>query len=215
MTLYDQLRAKIPLAEQLRTRASYRMNLRSAVRGLWTGEFSEGDFTNQMQLVIDRGFRQAWKEGMEAVGLVFPDDMTDAEHNALLTAMINEYGFIAGFAADIIAGSKANGGKLGPLMRRVDLWVKRYEGVKNQAKLSAEADPVLQWNVHADESCTSCIKLDGQRRRASVWREKLEVWPQHPELECMESAGGPDVCKCTLDTTDQPPTRGRLPKWRT
>ena len=37
MTLYDQLRRKIPLADQLRSKASYRQQLNAAVRGLWLG----------------------------------------------------------------------------------------------------------------------------------------------------------------------------------
>jgi len=214
MSLYSQLARKIPLATQLRTRASYAQQLRAAVRGLWTGIFTAAQFTNAMQSTIDRGFRRAWAEGMSAVGLVFPDDMTDAEQTAFTLAVDKEYGFIAGLAAFVEANSKENGGKFSSLMPRVELWVKRYEGIKNQAKLSAEADPVLEWHVHADESCKSCLKLEGQRHRSSIWREKLEVWPQHPDLECMESAGGPDVCKCTLEKTDERPTRGRPPKWR-
>ena len=217
MTLYDQLRRKIPLADQLRSKATYRQQLNAAVRGLWLGPpkgTNAAQFEDAMQSAIDRGFRDAWKQGMEAVGLTFPDDMTAAEQAALFEAQAAEYGYIGGLAGAVMAGSKENGGKLGAFKVRIDLWVKRYLNIVNQAKLSVAADPVLVWNIRAEESCISCLKLAGQRRRASVWKEKLKVWPQHPDLECMHSAGGPDVCQCTLDNTDRPPTRGRLPKWR-
>ena len=214
MTLYDQLRRKIPLYDQLKSKASYRTQLNAAVRGLWLGVLNASEFEAQMQAAIDRGFRNAWKEGMEAVGLTFPDDMTAAEQAALFEAQAAEYGYIGGLAGAVMAGSKENGGKLSAFKVRIDLWVKRYLNIVNQAKLSVAADPVLEWGVHANESCTSCLKLNGQRRRSSVWREVLEVWPQHHDLECMQSADGPDVCQCTLNQTDKPPTRGRLPKWR-
>lgn len=212
--LYNQLRRKVPLSDQLRSKATYRQQIRAAVRGLWLGKTDQDQFYRAMQSAVDRGFRDAWRQGMAAVGLSFPEDMTGAEQAALFEAQANEYQYITGFATAIEQGSKANGGLLSAFDARIELWVKRYEELVNQAKLSAEADPVLVWSLHADESCTSCRKLEGQRRRASVWREKLAVWPQHHDLECMQSAGGPTVCQCTLDNTNQPPTRGRLPKWR-
>ena len=49
-------------------------------------------------------------------------------------AIVQENGYIAGFADAVEEKSKANGGKLGPLLVRADLWVKRYNDLRNRAK---------------------------------------------------------------------------------
>ena len=212
MSLYDQLRHKVPLVEQLKSQSSYRQQIRSAVRGLWTGELDITDFILWMQDAIDNGFNAAWKEGMASVGLQYPEDMTSEEQNALRLAIYDENQYIFGFGEAIEQGSKANGGKLGTQFQRVELWVKRYLNLVNQARQMAQNDPVLEWMLSAKESCTSCLRLNGQRRRASVWAAS-DLRPQHPnKLNCMISAGGVDVCKCQLVPTDQPPTRGRIPR---
>ena len=201
---------RLATVERLKKVSTYRAALRSAVRGLWSGEVDDIDFFNMMEGAIRRGFTQAWHEGMKQAGLA-PEDMTSDEELRLFQMIIEETNFIIPFADAIIAGNKASGGKLGPLLTRVDKWIARYTNVKNQALQMAKNDPVLEWVLSAKESCPSCLKMNGQRRRASVFA-RLDIRPQHPrKLECMRSAGGVDVCKCELVPTDQPPSRGRLP----
>jgi len=199
------------MLDRLKTQASYKSQIRAAVRGLWNGTFDEMQFFEAMESAIFRGFRQAWAEGMKDVGLSFEDATT--EELAQLNRMAwEELNFVWGFAAAIVEGSKENGGKLGAFDTRIDMWVARYNNVKNQALQMAQNDPVLEWVLHANESCPSCLKMSGQRRRSSVLA-RLDIRPQHPsKLECQVNAGGVDVCKCELRPTDQPPSRGRLPK---
>lgn len=197
--------------ERLKSISSYGANLRAAVRALWSGVWGVDEFFDEMERVIERGFTQAWLEGMNAVGLT-QEDMTSEEQARLFAMMFEETNYISGFAVSIEENSKANGGALGPHLQRVELWVKRYTNVKNQALQMAKTDPVLEWVLHANESCPSCLKMNGQRRRSSVFA-RLDIRPQHPrKLECMVSARGVDVCQCTLVPTDQPPSRGRLPR---
>ena len=197
--------------ERLKSIQSYGSRLRSAVRALWTGEWTWETAYNEFRAAIEREFTNAWHEGLREVGLT-PEDMTDEERLQLLQMIIQESNYIAAYLDAIEENSKENGGALDPLLTRVDLWVKRYTNVKNQALQSAANDPVLEWVTNADESCPSCLKMNGQRRRSSVFA-RLDIRPQHPrKLECMVSAGGVDVCKCELVPTDQRPSRGRLPK---
>ena len=42
----------------------YRSSIRSSVRGAWTGTYDYVDFLDAMFIAIDRGFTQAWDEGM-------------------------------------------------------------------------------------------------------------------------------------------------------
>lgn len=204
--------AALKLRNRIKSQASYRAALRAAVRALWSGVWDEAEFFSAFDQAIRREFKAAWLEGMKEAGLS-AEDMTPAEQVALAGMIAEELGYIIPFMDRIIEGSKENGGKLEPHLSDVELWVKRYLNLKNQALQMAQTDPTLEWTTHANESCTSCKKLNGQRRRASSWR-RLGVRPQHPDLECMHSAGGPDVCQCELHVTKQPPTRGRLPKWK-
>lgn len=198
-------------AEAVKSAASYGAALRAAVRGLWNGTYDQFEFFEAMEAAIRRGFSEAWREGMLEVGLS-PEDMTPDEQLQLDRMIYEELGFIFNFADAISQQSKENGGALQPQLDRTQKWVARYTNVKNQALQAAKNDPVLEWVLHAQESCPSCLKLSGQRRRSSVWA-RLDIRPQHPtKLECMRSAGGVDVCRCDLVPTDQPPTRGRMPR---
>lgn len=198
------------LVASLRSVASYRAALRAAVRGLWSGTYNQVEFFDAFEDAIRRHFREAWAAGMAEAGMSL-EDMNLEERARLEELIWIELGFIFGFADDISAASKAGGFPLQPHLDRVEMWMARYGGVKAEALQRARTDPVLEWETHADESCTSCGKLHGQRRRASVWK-RLDLRPQSMRLKCMQSAGGVPVCKCTLNVTDQPPTRGRVPK---
>lgn len=193
-----------------RGETDYRQGIRSSVRGLWTGVLDRTQFVDAMVPAIERGFTRAWNEGAESCG-VSEDELTLDERIALNDAINEELGFIGNFADAIIDNSKANGGKLTPLFSRINTWVKRFNGVRQRAKMMACGDQKLKWIVNSKETCVDCMKLKNQVRRASVWREK-DIHPQHPALECMESAGGVPVCLCDFEETNEPVSRGPVPK---
>lgn len=203
---------QMALVKRLKSQASYKASLRAAVRGLWQGTTDITQFFEMFRSAIDRGFEQAWAEGMREVGLSMAD-ITPEEREALDHMKIEERQYIFPFGLDIEAADKASGAALEPHLKRVELWVKRYNNLRNQAKQMAQNDPLLEWVRHAEESCTSCIKLSGQRRRSSSWT-RFGVRPQSPGLECMCGAGGVDVCKCEFVPAEGHATRGRLPGWR-
>lgn len=190
--------------------ANYRQALRNAVRGLWNGVHDRSQFEDAMQAAIDDGFTRAWRDGASACG-ISEDEWTLDEWTVLNEAINTELGFIGGFADAIIENSKANGGKLEPLYTRIDMWVKRYNDLRNRAKVMACKDQKLEWIVNSKETCRDCLRLNHQVRRASVW-QAADIRPQHPDLECMESAGGVSVCLCELKPTDKRASSGPLPK---
>lgn len=209
----DKLQAHLEqekLYLRLKSQASYRSRIRAAVRALWTSEWDIFQFFDEMNSVIDSGFDNAWGEGMKVAGLSFAD-ITPEEQMELANFKISERQFIFGFGEAVEAGSKENGGKLGPLFSRVELWVQRWQAVKSRALSMAQSDGLFEWVLSAQESCTSCLKLQGQTRRLSVW-QRLDIRPQHPrKLECEISSGGITVCKCSLVPSQGPSSRGRLP----
>jgi len=184
--------------------ASYRLGIRTAVRGLWKGWMEYDQAYEQMYLTIDMGLRNAWYEGMREAGLV-PADMTTKEEIALKREVVKNQGYIDGFLSACEEYSQANGYKLSPLFARAEVWVNRYLEVRNIALTMAINDPKLEWVMGVRiEHCIDCIRLDGKVKRASVW-EANDVRPQHPDLEC-----GGWKCGCEFMPTDKPCTPGTI-----
>jgi len=189
--------------------AEYRSAVRSAVRGMWSGSITYNDFFDMMYSAIDSGLRNAWLTGAARCGIK-KDELNEAENQALRRVILNERSYIAGFADAILENSKENKGKLTPLLRRAELWVKRYNDVASQAQVMACSDKKLKWMRHALDSCSSCRKMEGRVYRASVWN-KYGLRPRSPKLECMIGAKGVPVCRCEFMETDEKVTPGRPP----
>ena len=190
--------------------ADYRLNVRAAVRGLWRGEIDLFGFVDAMRAAIENGFTRAWHEGAEECD-VYPEEMAEEETDELKERVNDEILFTLDFGHAIEEGNRENGGLLRVQLARAEKWVKRYRAIRNRAMVMACGDRKLKW-VYSPEAqhCGDCIRLDGQIRRASVWRDaRLE--PQSPRLECVRHAGGVSVCKCHFEETDEPCTRGRIP----
>ncbi len=187
----------------------YRARLRSAVRALWTGIWDVDQFFDELLTIISVGLTDAWEEGAKQCGIE-PEDLDKKELAALRTAIGRERNFIFGFGDAVSDSSKANKGKLRPLMSRVDTWANRYTDVANQARIMACANKKLKWKVDpSKENCKSCLRLNGQVRRGKIWA-KHGVRPQNPPNGKLECKGW--KCGCSLDPTDDPVTRGRFPK---
>ena len=186
--------------------ATYQMSIRNAVRGLWTGAFDRGQFLNLMGLAIDEGLAAAFAEGAKACGIT-PEEFTDTELQALREAQAQEEMQVLPFAEDIMANSRANGGRLGPLLQRAEMWILRYKDLVNRGRTLACSDGKFKWELGPTEHCRTCAALSGQVRRGSFWQS--HVLPQNapnPLLECKGYR-----CACELVATEEPVTRGRLP----
>jgi len=186
----------------------YTAAIRSSVRGLWTGEFSYDWFFDSMSTAINYHIRQAWAAGSKECG-IFPNEYSQPERVALEQAINYELQWIDGFAAAIEEGSKANGGKLGPLMARAAIWTGRWEGIRSQAMAMACADKKLKWVYGDTQHCSSCAKLNGKIKRASYWNER-GILPRVHGADYLSCNGF--RCRCVLQPTDEPASKGPLPK---
>jgi hypothetical protein len=164
--------------------ATYQMSIRNAVRGLWTVAFDRGQFLDLMGLAIDQGLAAAFAEGAKECGITAAE-YTDAEQQALRDAMAAEEMQVLPFAEDIMANSRANGGRLGPLLQRAEMWILRYKDLVNRGRTLACSDGKFKWTLGPTEHCRTCAALAGQVRRGSFWQS--HVLPQNapnPKLEC-------------------------------
>ena len=206
---YELRAVDVDLTESKAWPVNFERAVRNAVRGLWAGQLDYYQAWEVMDVAITNGFTRAWWDGAADVGIA-PDELTPAERAAMGQAIVDQRGYIDGFLSAIEAGSKANGGKLAPQLVRARLWTKRYTDVKQIAMAMAGADKKLKWIWHPEaEHCTTCGRLHNQIRRGSFWQ--AHVLPNSPKLECVASANGVPVCKCTLTPTDEPCTPGPLP----
>lgn len=189
----------------LKSYDAYRSAIRSNVRALWNGMWTYLEFWDGMATAIRVQFPMAWREGMGMAGME-PSEMTAEEQVRLNQEINRETGYITRFADAIERGSKANDGKLDPLFRRADLWTAAYNRIRDLAMTYAKNDPKLEWQIDAPkESCSSCKKLNGKVKRASVWKA-AGVYPRaYDKLVCR--AG----CKCGLVPTTKRATPGPLP----
>lgn len=191
--------------------AQIRREIRGAVRGLWSGALSWEDSWESVDSTIERLWRKAFHDGAKEVG-VLPVELTPSEKLELRQGIAQETSYIAGLLDATEAGSRANGGKLGPLYKRVELWVQRYQQVYTDGMMTAREDPKLKWIQTALEGCVTCVRLAGKIKRKSQW-EKAGVYPQSPtQLQCMIDAHGPTVCKCYFEVTTEPLSKGPLPR---
>jgi hypothetical protein len=161
-----------------------------------------------MYSTIERGLTLAYHEGAQQCGIA-TDELTIDEIKDLRFNVLEQVNYLAGFADDIELNSKKNGGKLAPLLTRAQLWVNRYNSVRNQAQVSACKDKKLMWQLGATEQhCRTCFALNGKVKRASVWK-RAGVRPQNAPNPLLECEGW--KCDCSYVTTDLPITRGPLP----
>lgn len=187
--------------------STYRMGIRNAVRGLWSGAMEMGQFYDLMGLTIDQGLTAAWAEGAKECG-IRPGEYSDQEMQELNNAKAREEMYVPDLADAVQENSKANGGKLSPLFQRADAWIIRYQDVVNRARVMACSDRKYEWVLGPTEHCDTCARLEGQVRRGSFWREHvMPQQPPNPKLQC-----GGWRCQCDLRETDASVSRGRLPR---
>ncbi|MHC4214105.1 MAG: hypothetical protein ACYSWP_12100 [Planctomycetota bacterium] len=186
---------------------SFRRNLRASVRGLWTGALSEAQALRTFRAAIERGIEQAWIEGAAECGIQ-PDELTTAELTKRDEFIFEQNDLAPNFVDAIEAQSKANGGKLQPLLQRNEMWVNQYDSAKQQSEALACANEKREWRVGRTEHCRTCLALNGQVRRMSFWLNN--VMPRSAPNEKLECGGY--RCQCILRKTDRPISRGRIPR---
>lgn len=191
----------------LKSIEGYRLNIRSAVRALWSGVWDYYTFIDAMSLAIERGFTQAWYEGAKIYG-ISPGELTQEEHNALASEVMKEIGFIGNLGQAINANTKAMGGKLSPFITRSELWVAGYNRVRTLGGMWAARDQKQAWRYGDTRHCADCLNYNGRVYRASVWR-KHGIYPQMYELECRGYH-----CQCRLEVTNEPASKGYPPRPR-
>ena len=200
-----------PTDYEIKSLAYYQRTITQAAREL----FRSGDtdtFLTAMDDIIQREIPRAWYAGMRECGMK-PDDMTEEEQNELLDMMVKTSSFVSGLASGINK-LRDQDQKFDVILPRITTWANQWNTAYNMGRMMCKDDKLEFVLGSAEKHCRSCLKLNGYVKRASQWK-KAGVGPQagpnnelpNPKLEC----GGWE-CDCTLQSTDKPVSKGRLPK---
>jgi hypothetical protein len=205
-----ELEVKAPKVNTISGRGgivSFRRNIRSAIRGLWTGAINKRQALSTFRSAIERAIDKAWIEGAAECGIQ-ENELTVDELTARDEFIFTQNDLAPGFIDDIAAQSKVNGGQLTPLLQRGEMWINQYSSAKQQSEALACANEKREWKIGATEHCRTCLALDGQVRRMSFWVNN--VMPRNAPNEKLECGGF--RCQCILRKTNKPITRGRIPR---
>jgi len=192
-------------------RSDMGLGIRASIRGLWSGKIDQFSFIDSMVVTLDRNLRRAWDEGLAQAGIA-PGEMSDAEQDALMALINGQFQYLPPFSQVIVNSSKANGGKLGPLLQRGELWLGRYDEAVVRAKTMASGNKKMRWTLHGHhvtkKPCSSCLRLNGKVKRANFWHEK-GILPRVAGCWWLICKGY--RCGCDLIETNEPLSKGPLP----
>lgn len=184
----------------------YGLGIRAVVRGLWLGVFDQFQFIDSMVGSLQRGLARAAREGAAECG-IGPEEMSHQELAAMDREINNNFKRIFQFSTTIMAGSKRDGGKLGPLLRRATLWINRYDALRVEVAALACGDKKKVWRIgNTLESCRTCLGFEGRVYRYSVWVANGAL----PKVHALCCRGF--RCDCRLEDTDAKMTPGRFPR---
>jgi hypothetical protein len=187
--------------------AGFASSIYNAIRSLWSGKSTKREFISSMKQALESGLTDAWNEGAGEFG-VAPDELTLKETAARQKLIDSQVSYLSGFADDIIANNRSSGGDIEPLLIRGDTWIHRRNEAFSTGLVLAGQDQKFEWVLGDAEHCPSCIKLAGKVKRGSFWYER-GIIPMVAGAEYLKCGGY--NCKCSLDETDKPLSRGRLP----
>ena len=173
--------------------------------------FDAGKFFSETRELIRRQYPVAWAEGMMEVDLT-PADMTAKERLALQTATNAAVSAVPSLRDFILTHLKKDDPTrtyAATIAPRVNIWINGYGAIAARAAAMAGKDEKLEWRLGVAEHCTSCVRLAGKVKRASWWSDN-GVLPRVPSAEYLVCRGF--NCKCTLNPTEKPLSRGRMPR---
>jgi hypothetical protein len=195
----------IPEILGIKTFEYYLRTIEGLVRDLYRGDIEEGDFVGLMADLIQAQLTRAWNEGMRENGLDPAQDMEPEWQDILDTYITNEYDYVDGFAADIVAASNEQQ-DWNPLLSRAVIWANRYNDVYDVAVVKT-GNQKLIWVYGDTDHCDTCERLNGIVAWAEEWEES-SVTPQSPPNQYLECGGW--RCQCTLVPTTSRHTRNAL-----
>lgn len=187
---------------------SYAKDIRGIARAVWRSFPLDGYAI--MWDTVGLGIADAWRQGAVSCG-VAEDELT-LEEKVRRDVMINEQrGYILGFLDWVYAHRRDGPDKLllRVILARAALWGNRWSQAYQTSMTMACANQKTMWALGPTEHCDSCLKLSGKVKRNSYWH-RMGILPRVPGALYLKCRGY--NCQCTLVPTDEPLSKGPLPR---
>ena len=195
----------------------YDMAERSLVIQYMNNDINEETFRLLIENIINKGLEGAWAQGMEDNQLSYPKNMTSVWKADFAKMVETEKSFLDGFihamnlAKDRIAGgSVAAPGEMKVILKRAELWGRRYEDIRQRSqRITASHTKAIKtagkrkaikmlWTLGEADHCDTCYALNGVIAYSWEW-DNSGYHPRDPDglLECHGFR-----CACTCEPTE-------------
>jgi hypothetical protein len=186
----------------------YANDIIESARMYWK-EGIRGNFTTRMNAIIKFGLRDAFDLGAADLGMT-PEDYSTQEITVRDEIIAEEKSHVADLLDYIDGLANDPTATFDNSISRLELWGARFDDVRGRAVVLLGQDAKLEWHLgETEQHCRTCSRLDGVVKRASFWQTH-GILPKAPPNDMLECGGW--KCDCTLEPTDKPVTRGRMPK---
>jgi hypothetical protein len=182
----------------------YTREIYNAAAQYWK-DGNKGGFRSRMNGTIKFGLPGAWEQGAASVEVV-PADFSPEDKAALNAIITEEQSHVNDLLTFIDGLANNSSARLSDANPRLDMWIKRYNDVKNQALIRFGGKQRLQWKLGSAEHCETCLGLSNIIAWAQEW-DKSGIKPKDKRLACHGYN-----CACELVPTDKRRTGRALEK---
>jgi len=166
-----------------------------------------GHFGEDLAIAIEAGLNEAFRLGLRENDA----EMTDEWQAIVDEAIASEKTHIpdlSQYLFDTAPEAENTGEAMQLAGARLEMWIRRYDDLYNQAVLlSADEKTKLEWVYGDTDHCTTCEELNGMVAYAREWDE-AGIHPQQPPNGLLECGGW--KCQCSLQATNKRHTRNVL-----
>lgn len=187
------------------TRLDYEGQVEDLLTDAVKGNVDRRRFTLRMNQLIKGYGEQAFRDGLKDGG-VQGEDLDENDTQRVDDLITQQRQYIIGLADAIYKDERVTQQEVA---NKATMWFnKTIYPFYTAGVASAATNGVFEWVLgKAEDHCTSCQVLAGQRRRFSFW--KARVLPKDSRLKCRGY-----LCTCSMVLTKQASSRGKLPNWQ-
>lgn len=168
-----------------------------------------GDFGIDFANAVEEGLNEAWRAGMRENNV---EEMLPEWQDVLDGIIAEERSHIPDFAAYLTEAAntaESMGAAITQVQARLDMWIQRYQDVREQAVRESQDETTKEeWVIDPEkENCVTCAALNGIVAYAREWDE-AGFHPRdfpNPMLECTGAH-----CGCERRPTDKRRTPNAL-----
>lgn len=154
------------------------------------GNMSSGEMARAHKALIKRLGPVSYQEGMREGGIKDPEEeMEDEDDQEIDSWVEDQISFVSDFAKEVAEVAALKGDekteKRDSMLSRVDGWTASLKWIGQKGYLSAKGNlPLTFEGDDGKESCSTCSKYKGMRKRKSWWEKRGLLDRPNDQFEC-------------------------------